>query len=112
MPGASYNQGDIVLIPFPFTDLSNSKVRPALIVSNATVNKTSDLICAQITSQVYKDTFTFEIKDADVTTSLKGYSEVRCHKLFTADKAIIQKKISHLHASKQTTLLNKIKSLL
>ncbi len=112
MPGAAYNQGDIILIPFPFTDLSGSKVRPALIVSNATVNKTNDLICVQITSQVYKDNFSFEIKDADVTDSLKGYSEVRCHKIFTADKAIVRKKISHLHASKQPTLLNKIKSLL
>ena len=112
MPGTAYNQGDIILISFPFTNLSNSKVRPALIVSNATVNKTNDLICAQITSQVYKDNFSFEIKDTDVTTSLKGYSEVRCHKLFTADKSIIQKKISHLHSSKQTALLNKIKSLL
>lgn len=112
MPGVAYNQGDIILIPFPFTDLSNSKVRPALVISNSAVNRTTDLICVQITSQVYKNDFSFEIKDTDVTNSLHGYSEVRCHKIFTADKTIIRKKISHLHSTILSVLLNKIKSLL
>lgn len=112
MAGTSYNQGDIVLIPFPFSDLTSLKVRPAIIISNSTVNKTSDLICAQITSQIYKDDFSFEIKNANVTIPLNGYSEIRCHKIFTANKSIIKKKISHLHLPKQSLLLDKVKTLL
>lgn len=112
MPGIPYNQGDIVLMPFPFSDLSTSKVRPAVIISNHTVNKTPDVICAQITSQIYKDVFSFELKDKDVSNSLNGYSEIRCHKLFTAEKSLIKKKISHLHSIRREMLLNKIKSLI
>lgn len=110
MPGTAYNQGDIILIPFPFSDLSNSKVRPAIVLSNSVVNKTSDIICAQITSQVYKDAYSFEIKDADTTVKLGGTNEIRCHKIFTADKSIIRKKISHLHSDRQVARLTKIKT--
>ena len=39
-----YNQGDIVLVPFPLTDLSSSKVRPAIVVSGVDVNNTDDVI--------------------------------------------------------------------
>lgn len=63
-----YTRGDIVLIPFPFTDLTASKLRPAIVVSNSNVNKTTDLILAQITSEIKNDNFSFEIRDADVTS--------------------------------------------
>ncbi len=99
-------------MPFPFADLTGVKIRPAVIVSNASVNKTSEVICVQVTSQPFKDGFTFEIKDSDVVSVLRGYSEIRCHKLFTADKSIIHKKISKLHASKQAELMKRILALL
>jgi len=54
----SYIQGDIVLVPFPFTMGTSSKVRPAIVVSNSTVNNTEDVILAQITSKPRKDVFT------------------------------------------------------
>ena len=103
-----YSRGDIVLIPFPFTDLSGNKVRPAIVISNSHVNKTSDLILAQITSNRKEDEFSFEIKDKDVTRSMQGYSEIRCHKIFTGKKEIIRKKISSLRDSSQTALYEKI----
>jgi mRNA interferase MazF len=37
-----YKKGDIVIIGFPFSELSSTKKRPALIISNDTVNKTGD----------------------------------------------------------------------
>ncbi len=42
--GIMYNQGDIVLIPIPFTDLSNSKRRPVVIISNEIIKKINVLI--------------------------------------------------------------------
>ena len=54
-----YNQGDIVLVPFPFTLGTSSKPRPAIVVSNSIVNKTQDVILAQITSKPRKDEFTY-----------------------------------------------------
>jgi len=48
-----YKQGDVVLIPIPFTDLSSTKKRPVLILSSDDYNQnTNDLIVAAITSNI------------------------------------------------------------
>ncbi|HUZ61507.1 MAG TPA: type II toxin-antitoxin system PemK/MazF family toxin [Hanamia sp.] len=67
---SSYLKGDIVLVPFPFSDLTASKVRPAIVISNSTVNKTNDLILAQITSNIHDDTFSYSIDDKYLTHTL------------------------------------------
>ena len=46
---AFYKQGDIVSVNFPFTDISQTKRRPALVISNDLVNQTGDYLLAQIT---------------------------------------------------------------
>lgn len=46
----TYNQGDIVVVDFPFTDASQTKKRPALVLSNHTVNQTGDYLLVMITS--------------------------------------------------------------
>jgi mRNA interferase MazF len=51
----SYRQGDIVWVDFPFMDGSQIKPRPALIISNETVNQTGDYILVQITSKIKRD---------------------------------------------------------
>jgi PemK-like, MazF-like toxin of type II toxin-antitoxin system len=49
----AYNFGDVILVPFPFTDLQQSKQRPAVIVSSARYHaERPDLILMAITSQV------------------------------------------------------------
>lgn len=48
----TYNKWDIVLVPFPFTDLSSVKKRPALIISPEEYNKDGDLIISFVTSQI------------------------------------------------------------
>ncbi|WP_299290002.1 type II toxin-antitoxin system PemK/MazF family toxin [uncultured Mucilaginibacter sp.] len=46
-----YKQGDVVLLPFPFTNQQGSKVRPGIVVSNSLVNQTSkDVIIVQLTT--------------------------------------------------------------
>jgi mRNA interferase MazF len=48
----SYEPGQVILIPFPFTDLTTVKKRPALVISSRTFNQThDDLIVVAITSQ-------------------------------------------------------------
>jgi mRNA interferase MazF len=48
----TYRRGDVVLVPFPFSDLSGTKRRPALIVSGEGFNTSPDVIIAQITSNL------------------------------------------------------------
>jgi len=54
MPSTTnYKRGDVVLVPFPFTDLTGTKQRPALVVSSDAFNAThSDVILVAITSQI------------------------------------------------------------
>jgi len=59
-----YNKGDIVLIPFPFSDLSSSKTRPAVVVSAEVYEKTTgNIIVAMITSIPYTSSFDYEIRN-------------------------------------------------
>ncbi|MEN0045706.1 MAG: type II toxin-antitoxin system PemK/MazF family toxin [Bacteroidota bacterium] len=57
-----YKQGDIILIPYPFTDLSTTKQRPAVIVSNKKSNKfRGDYIVAKVTAFIRNDDFSFAL---------------------------------------------------
>jgi mRNA interferase MazF len=50
---ATFSFGDVVLVPFPFTDQSGSKQRPAVIISSANYNlQRADLVIMAITSQI------------------------------------------------------------
>lgn len=60
-----YKQGDIVVIRFPFSDLSGTKKRPALIISNEKVNQTGDYLMVQITSKERSDNLSILIKKND-----------------------------------------------
>jgi mRNA interferase MazF len=102
-------QGDIVIVQFPFSDQSASKVRPAIVISNSKINKTSDVILAAITSQYRTDEFSFPLKNEMLTIALhRDDCEVRCHNLFTAEKSVIAKKISSLKSGNHIELYEKI----
>jgi mRNA interferase MazF len=59
---ARFVKGDVVVVPFPFSDLTQAKRRPALIISNLDGN---DLILCQITSQSIKDNYAISLIDQD-----------------------------------------------
>ena len=51
----AYQRGDVVLLPFPFTDLSATKTRPAVVVSSEIYHRVrSELLLAYVSSQVTK----------------------------------------------------------
>ncbi|AQS10343.1 PemK-like protein [Clostridium saccharobutylicum] len=71
-------KGDIVVVPFPFSDLSQSKKRPALVLSDL---DGEDLILSQITSQNIYDSYAIEISENDFEKgSLNKISNIRPNK--------------------------------
>ncbi len=80
-------KGDVVVVPFPFSDLSAAKRRPALVIA---VLPADDLILCQITSQEVRDKFGIPLRDVDFAWGgLRKPSNIRPNRLFTADRALI-----------------------
>jgi len=91
-------KGDVVVIPFPFSDLSSSKRRPAFVLAESGGD---DVILCQITSQSVKDNQAITIELTDIKNgSLNTVSNIRPNKLFTADERIIAYKVGELCAGK------------
>ena len=62
----TFQRGDVILVPFPFSDLSAAKARPAVVVSSARYHATEpDLLLAALTSQVAGATgpFDYHLRD-------------------------------------------------
>ena len=79
--------GTVISLPFPFSDLSSSKVRPALILAQASPE---DRILCQISSHAYRDPKAVELgKSAFVSGGLKVTSYARPGKLFTAHQSLV-----------------------
>jgi mRNA interferase MazF len=107
---ARFIKGDVVVLPFPFSDLSASKRRPALVLADLTGN---DIILCQITSQQTKDAYAISLTDSDmINGSLKKSSNIRPNRIFTADKNIILYKIGSIASAKSQEVRNKIIEIL
>lgn len=74
-----YKQGEIVAVKFPFTDGTEFKKRPVLIVSNELVNNTNDYLVIQITSKYNNDNLSVLINNSDCVLQLPLKSYVRTH---------------------------------
>jgi mRNA interferase MazF len=79
--------GEVVLVPFPFSNLSHSKVRPALCLADA---GRGDWVLCQITSSSYGDPLAVPLDAADFASGgLLVASFARPGKLFTAHAGLI-----------------------
>ena len=99
-------KGDIVIVPFPFSDLSRSKKRPAIVV---TVLEGDDIILCQITSQWIRDKYAIPVEGSDFATgSLRQESHIRPNRIFTADRDIILYRAGQLRQKKMDEVIEKI----
>ena len=92
-------RGDVVLTPFPFTDLKGNPVRPALIVSPGAIGQ--DVVVAGISSVIRTPLAATELK-VDTThpeyaaTGLRVASVIRLHKLVALDQAILIRRLGRI----------------
>jgi mRNA interferase MazF len=102
--------GAIVLVQFPFSDLSKSKLRPAVVLADA---GRGDWILCQITSKPYGDRRAVELNDASFSSgSLRTMSYARPGKLFTANRNLMVAEIGKLKYETLTHVIDVITEVL
>ena len=102
--------GSVVLVPFPFSDLSQSKLRPAVILADA---GRGDWILCQVTSRSYADPCAVEISDQDFDHgSLRIVSYARPAKLFTAHQGLFVAEPGELKPAALQSIIQGVISLL
>jgi mRNA interferase MazF len=103
-------KGDVVVIPFPFSDLSNTKKRPALVLADLPGD---DILLCQITSQPHNEATVLSLTTTHfVSGALPVSSFIRPTRIFTADKHIIIRKAGTISRALMNNVIDAIVSLL
>jgi len=103
-------KGDVVVLPFPFSDLSASKKRPALVIAAL---EGDDIILCQITSKARTDNYSIILNNSDFKQgNLNLTSIIRPNRLFTADKSIVLYKIGSLKDKKLKEVIDSISDII
>ena len=93
-----YTKGDVVVLPFPYTDFSDAKKRPAVVIARL---KGNNIILAQITTNQRDDEDLVSLEKKDFASgSLKSDSFIMVSLIFTADSSRINYKAGQLTQNK------------
>jgi len=99
-------KGDVVVVPFPFSDLSGNKRRPALVLTDLSGD---DMIICQITSKPINDIFAQPLISEDfISGSLHTNSYVRPLRVFTIDKHIVFRRIGQITSERMDKVIDAI----
>jgi len=111
--GTTPKQGDIVLIPIPFTDLSSRKRRPVIVISNDDYNrKTADVVVVAMTSNPTRTDYSFTITSSDLARGkLNHPGKVRVDKIYTLAKSIIVKTFGQVKPEVLDQVRSKLQTL-
>ena len=101
-------KGDIVLITFPFTDLTGSKLRPAVILADTTLNLTVCFITSQLQ---WQETTDVQLMPTS-SNGLRKQSLIRTSKIATLDKTLAKGLLGRLTSNELSDLNDKLKTLL
>jgi mRNA interferase MazF len=109
-----YERGSIVLVPFPFTDLSQSKQRPAVVISPSNFSGDNIIVCA-VSSRASSTLKSWEIiliPDDTENKRLPKESVVKVDRLFTIHHSRVIKVLDKLNSGKSNEVMNMLKQLL
>jgi mRNA interferase MazF len=115
MESPSITKGKVVLVPFPFDDLSGEKVRPAVCLTNP-VSPHRHVILAFLTSRTSPEQLDTDlVMDAGhpdfAATGLRVSSTLRLHRLMTVTTSLIQRELGELTPGLQAEVSNKLRKL-
>ena len=107
--------GKVVLIPFPFDDLSTTKVRPAVCLTEP-IGQYRHVILAFITSRIPTDLLETDLvldsRQADfATTGLRVISTLRLHRLMTVTTSLIRRELGELSSQLQGEVAGRLHKL-
>ena len=99
-------KGDVIVVPFPFSDLSGSKRRPALVLTELSGD---DLVICQITSRPTDDIFAQPLTSEDFISGRLLIDSYICPlRVFTIDKHIVSRKVGHITPSRMNKVIDAI----
>jgi mRNA interferase MazF len=104
-----YQQGDILLLPYPYSDFSAVKKRPVIVVGSQP-SIFGDYLVTKITTNIRADVFSFYLDNTLVSNALPVPSEIRSNEIFTAHESIVLKKLSALNLAARQLLATKIQT--
>lgn len=100
----------MVVTPFPYSDFSELKVRPAFVLA---VLQGNDLMVCEITSQAVGNHYAVPIHQTDFATgALRKDSNVRSEKIYTIDRQIVRYKVGSLNPEKVEEVIGKIRGIM
>lgn len=108
-------KGKVVLVPFPFDDLTGTKVRPAVCLTNA-IGEHRHVVLAFITSQSPPDALASDVvfdsaSEDFAQTGLRRRSVLRLHRLITVADVIIARQLGALSEAQQIEVDNALRQV-
>ena len=102
----AFVKGDVVVVPFPFSDLTSTSRRPAFVIADLMGD---DVILCQITTQRRMDSYTVPLTQHDFTSGgLNRDSFIRPNRLFTADSELIAYRAGKVVPSKTAEVIERL----
>lgn len=97
--GIRFEQGEIVLVPFPFSDLSSVKQRPVLILSNNGYNdNTEDVVTCGITSNLKDSEYSVMVDNKNlIEGKIPTKSRIKVDKIFALKQSLIKRKVGKIN---------------
>ncbi len=101
-------RGDIFIMPFPFTDLKDSKVRPVLVLNSL---PSDDCIVCMLTTQPSRSQYAVSISPSDTRNAAVRPGAIRLDRIVTCEERVLFKKIDELEPAKLQEALSAAKNL-
>lgn len=112
-PTTIYNFGDVVLVPFPFTDQTGTKKRPAVIVSSAAYNNgRRDLVLMAVTSQIRATASVGEVAVTQWKKARLLKPSIIKPILATVEKTLVLRTLGQLETTDQSALRDALRLIL